>query len=250
MKKNKAPIIFLISIICIFVIYAISVLRVFNYNNTIHKDTFTGQRLFSEESAKAKGCTITAIPRGSTWTKVFDFNNEGLTEHNYQAYTYDFPVRNNTDDEISDFSFKLTFDKELFITQGWNGKVEFHQNVNKDEYVAVVPDLRDFNENDYSFDTVTFDGETLIRMNPGDYLIYIPSSDENAMEVPIEPYEGTVPGMILYVPIGEEINGWTLELTYQYHRLIRSDIFFLDSYCRNALLAGIACQLHDNRFPD
>ncbi|MBE5859451.1 MAG: HD domain-containing protein [Butyrivibrio sp.] len=226
MKKNKAPIVFLISMIIILVIYAISALRVFNYNNTLHKDTFTGQRLFSEESAKAKGCTVTAIPRESTWTKVFDFNNVGLTEHNYQAYTYDFTVRNNTDDEVSDFSFKLTFDKELFINQGWNGKVELHQNVNENEYVAVVPDLRVFNSDDYSFDTVTFDGETLIRMNPGDYLVYIPSSDENAMEVPLEPYEGTVPGMILYAPIGEKIDGWTLELKYKYHRLIQSDIFF------------------------
>ena len=32
----------------------------------------------------------TAAPRGSTWTKVFDLYDEGLTEHNYQAFTYDF----------------------------------------------------------------------------------------------------------------------------------------------------------------
>ena len=226
MKRNKAPIIFLVSIICVFVVFVISVLRVYNYNNTIRKDTIKGPQLFSELQEKTSGYSFSAIPRESTWSKVFDFNNEGLTEHNYQAFTYDFHIFNNTNDEISNFCFKLIFDKELFITNGWNGSFEFHQNVNGNEYVATVPDLREFNADDYSFDTITFDGETMIRMNPGDYLIYYPSSDENAMEVPLEPYEGTVPGMILYAPIGEEINGWTIDFQYQYHRLLRSDILF------------------------
>ncbi|MCR5329917.1 MAG: HD-GYP domain-containing protein, partial [Lachnospiraceae bacterium] len=49
---------------------------------------------------------------------------------------------------------------------------------------------------------------------------------ENAMEVPLEPYEGTVPGIIMYAPIGEPIDGWILELQYQYHRLLTRDVFF------------------------
>ncbi len=225
MKKKNAPVVFLISLICILLIFLISVLRVHDYNNTIHEETFAGSRLFSEKDEE-DGFTISAIPRGSTWSKVFDFNNEGLTENNYQAYTYDFNVKNNTGDEISDFSFKLAFDKELFIVSAWNGAVEFHQNVNNGEYVATVPDLREFRAEDYSFDTVTFDGETMIRMNPGDYLVYIPCSNENALEVPLEPYEGTVPGMILYVPIGEEVDGWILDTKYQFHRLMIRDQFF------------------------
>ena len=225
MKKKKAPIVFLISLACILVVFLASVLRVHDYNNTIHEETFAGSRLFSEAS-EGKGFSVSAAPRGSTWSKIFDFNNEGLTEFNYQAFTYDFAVKNNTADEIFDFSFKLTFDKELFIVSGWNGSVEIHQNVDKGEYVATVPDLREFKADDYSFDTVTFDGETMIRMNPGDYLIYIPCSNENALEVPLEPYEGTVPGMILYVPIGEQVDGWVLDVRYQYHRLLRQDSFF------------------------
>lgn len=42
-------------------------------------------------------------------------------------------------------------------------------------------------------------------MNPGDYLVYYPSSSMNAMEVPIKAYEGTTPGFIMYVPINESI---------------------------------------------
>jgi len=70
--------------------------------------------LFSSEDPKAEGVFVTGAARSSTWTKVFDINNEGLTEHNYQAYTYDFTVSNRTDDDIADFSYKLAFNREVF----------------------------------------------------------------------------------------------------------------------------------------
>ncbi len=217
---------FLVAFLIILVIFLISNVRVHNYNRVIRYETFAGERLFSEKAETEKGCVVSAVSRNSTWTKAFDLNNEGITEHNYQAYTYDFPVNNNTADEISDFKFKLTFDHEVFLKSAWNGQLEIHQNVNRKEHVETVSDLREFEADDHSFDTVTFDGETLIRMYAGDYLYYLPSSSENAREVPLEPYEGTVPGVILYSPIGEEINGWVLELQFQYHRLLTRDIFF------------------------
>ncbi len=225
-KKYRARINFTVSLIVVFLLFALSFFRVSKYNNTLHYESFSGEKLFSEDYGSDNDCTVNAIPRGSTWTKAFDLNNEGITEHNYRAYTYDFPVRNNTSDEISDFTFKLHFDKEVFLLSAWNGSLEFHQNVKGNEYVATVPDLRDYNVGDFAFDTVTFDGETLIRMNQGDYIHYIPSSNENAMEVPLEPHQGTVPGLILYAPIGEEIDGWVLELEYHYNRLLTRDVFF------------------------
>ncbi len=225
-KKTHVLIIFASTFLAVVVLFVISVLRVNRYNNAVHSETVSGETLYSEDMGTDKGCSICAIPRGSTWTKIFDFDNIGIKTHNYQAYTYDFRVRNNTADEISGFSFTLNFDKEVFLMSAWNGSLRIHQKTGDGEYVAVVPDLRDFHAGDYSFDTVTFDGETLIRMNPGDYLEYIPSSNENAMEVPLEPHEGTVPGIILYARIGEELNGWVLDLQYRYHRQLTRDLFF------------------------
>ena len=225
-ERNRARIRFTVSFIIILLIFGFSFARVYRYNSTVHEDVFTGDRLYGDTADTDKGCSVSAIPRGSTWTKAFDLNNEGITEHNYQAYTYDFTVKNNTSDQISDFTFRLEFDKEVFLMSGWNGALEIHQKSGKGEYVATVPDLREFEAEDYALDTVTFDGEDLIRMKAGDYLIYYPSSNENAMEVPLEPYEGTVPGIILYAPIGEIIDGWVLDLQYQYHRLIFKDTFF------------------------
>jgi HD-GYP domain-containing protein (c-di-GMP phosphodiesterase class II) len=63
-------------------------------------------------------------------------------------------------------------------------------------------------------------------MYAGDYIIYYPSSGENAKEVPLQPHEGTVPGIILYVPIGKDISRSSLEIYYKYHRLITSEPLF------------------------
>jgi hypothetical protein len=56
------------------------------YNNAKHRKMFAGDKLFNPESASSEEVSIVGVPRDSTWTKVFDFNNEGLTEHNFQAY--------------------------------------------------------------------------------------------------------------------------------------------------------------------
>ncbi|MCR5476366.1 MAG: HD domain-containing protein [Lachnospiraceae bacterium] len=225
-RKHHVRLDFLVSLFIVLFFYVMSMIRVSQYNQTVHRDIFTGSRLFSEDTEQERECSVRAIPRGSTWSKAFDLKGEGITEHNYQAYTVDFTVSNHTADEIADFSFRLTFDQDVYLMSAWNGALECHQNVSGDEYVAVVPDLREFRAEDYAFDTFTADGETMIHMNAGDYLVYLPSSNENAMEVPLEPYEGTVPGMILYAAIGEDIDGWELELTYRYHRQITADALF------------------------
>ena len=218
-------VVFTATLVIIGVVFVVNVLHTESYNRVAHRATFSGSALFSENT-KTDDVSVSAIPRGSVWTKVFDLNNEGLTEHNYQAYTYDFTVSNNTNDEVRSFFFKLTFSTRVFLLSGWNGSVEIHQKVNGGELVSNIPDLRDYNAADYALETVVFDGDTLISMNPGDYLIYFPSTSENAIEMPINPHEGTVPGFILYTEIGTDIKGSTLELEYTFHRVLTTEPLF------------------------
>ena len=170
--------------------------------------------------------SIRAVPRASTWEKVFDLQDEGLTESNYRAYTYDFPVTNHTRGEVSEFSFRLTFSREAFLASAWNGALEIHQNAVGGELTAAVPDLREFDPAAYPLETVTVDGESFIDMKPGDYLVYHPSSTMNAMEMPIQPFEATTPGIIMYVAMGESIEDSQLELEYAFHRLFTSEPLF------------------------
>ncbi len=224
--KKKVCILFVLVFILICGLYAAGLLKTTAYNQLKHERTFTGAEFYGETAENDNDVSIKCIPRTSTWTKAFDLENTGLTEHNYQAYTYDFLVSNNTGDEVSDFRFKVTFTKVTFLNSAWNGALEIHQNRKDGEYVAMVPDLREYKPEHYNLDNATFDGEVLIRMNPGDYLVYLPSSGASAMEIPIKPGEGTAPGIIMYVPIGEDISDSIMEFEYTFHRLLVSEPLF------------------------
>lgn len=225
-NKKRTVLIFLVTFIAVIFAFGGSIAKVHVYNNIQHHRTFRDSALFTSDKPAADGVFVNAAPRGSTWTKAFDLNNEGITEHNFQAYTYDFTISNNTIDEIADFSFKLTFANDVFLSSAWNGALEIHQHTDEGEIVDTVPDLREYVPDNHKLRSVTFDGEPLISMKPGDYLIYHPSPSMNAMEVPVEPYEGTTPGIILYTAIDEGIENAVLDIDYTFHRLLTNEPLF------------------------
>lgn len=224
-NRKKALIAFSATLALIIAVFAVGVIRTELYNAKNHHMDFAGSSLFNAEDGKGD-VSVKGAARSSTWGKIFDFQNEGLTENNYQAYTYDFTFSNNTKDEVESFSFLLTFSEEAFLASGWNGSVEIHQKINGGEIVSLVPDLREYKKDDHPLETVSVDGETFIRMKPGDYFKYNPSSAMNAMEVPIKPYEGTTPGFIVYVANDKTIEGSSLALDYKFHRLLTSETLF------------------------
>ena len=80
-NRRKVTAIFVVTILVVILIFILSVVKVNVYNNTRHYKTFSGTSLFaSTETSEA--VSVSAVPRNSTWSKVFDINNEGLTEHN------------------------------------------------------------------------------------------------------------------------------------------------------------------------
>lgn len=218
--------IFSVTLIILVSIFAVSKIKTGNYNKELHHAVFSGEDLFSSDAIQKEGVYVKASARSSTWTKVFDLNNEGLVEPDYQAYTYDFSVTNDTKDEVKEFSFKLSFSSEVYIMSAWNGALEIHQQVTGGELVSMVPDMRVYDPSKHALDTVVVDGDPLIRMRVGDYLVYYPSSSMNAMEMPIKPLEGTTPGIILYVAIGDNIDGSTLSMDYRFHRVLKSEPLF------------------------
>ena len=235
-NSKKAAAIFVGTFMIVIAVLIVSIIKTNAYNSKNHSVVFSGAELFSAENGHPnQDVYVDAVVRSSTWTKLFDFYDEGLTENNYQAYTYDFTVTNNTKDEVSDFSFQLTFSQEAFLASAWNGALEIHQHAQDSELVDTVPDLREFDPSQYTLETVTVDGESFITMEPGDYLVYYPSTTMNALEMPIEPHEGTTPGIILYVEIGESIEDSSLELDYTFHRRLFSEPLFWVSLAAMAI---------------
>ena len=224
--KKRTALIYIATLLALVACLGIGKAKTNVYNNTIHNSVFSGEQLFSAGDQHTGTVSVKAVPRSSTWGKIFDLNNEGLTENNYQAYTYDFTVMNDTKDKVSAFNFVLTFSTDAFLASAWNGSLEIHQYRDGREIVDLIPDLREFNPANHTLETLTVDGETFVYMKAGDWLLYNPSSTMNAMEVPIEPHEGTTPGIIMYVKMGEDIEQSTLEIEYRFHRRFRSEPLF------------------------
>lgn len=225
-RRKISTVLFIALLILIISVFGLSVLRTEQFNRASQKAVFAGESLFRTGDEEVEGMSVRAEARTSTWSKIIDLNNEGITENNYQAYTYDFYITNNSDDEVSEYYFKLTFDREVFLMSAWNGAMEIHQFTDGVENVDTIPDLREFKPEEQNVSFVVIDGDPLIHMHAGDYIIYYPSSGENAMEVPLLAHEGTVPGIILYVPVGKDISRSSLDIYYKFHRLITSEPLF------------------------
>ena len=138
-KIKAAPIIFIVTFLLALACLIVSMFRTDAYNKVRHQESYSGSSLFSPADSSEEGVFVNASARDSTWTKCFDLNNEGLTEHNYQAYTYDVTITDNTPDEVSDYTFRLEFGTKVFLSSAWNGKLEIHQNV-ADSFDAMNTD--------------------------------------------------------------------------------------------------------------
>ena len=86
-NKKKSILIFVITFAVVLGCFVAGYIKTQAYNKVLHEDSFEGVELFSQESAEKSngGVYVDAVARSSTWSKLFDFNDEGLTENNYQA---------------------------------------------------------------------------------------------------------------------------------------------------------------------
>ena len=230
--KNRIIIstIFGCTLVAIIVLFLTSIIKTNNYNSLNYNVRISDSELFTAMSDKTQNVSLNVVTRGGTWGKIFDFDNEGLTENNYTAATYDFFINNNTNDEVNKFTFKLEFKHEAYLSQAWNGSLEIHQYREGKEHIETIPDLRVYNPSRYDLDFYYLDNEPFIKMQDGDYLIYHPSQSTNALEMPIKSHEGTTPGIIIYVKNGENIENSVVTLSYTLNKLYTSDILFWISF--------------------
>ncbi|MCR5786627.1 MAG: HD-GYP domain-containing protein [Acholeplasmatales bacterium] len=226
MRKKKIYI-FFASTLAIIIAFTITAIVRTNYFNSQQREiSLSDQELFKSEYTLEDGLNVHVRARNSTWSKIFDFDNVGLTENNYKAYTYDFYIENHSSYDVKEFEFKFTFDNDAYLSSAWNGQLEIHQNVLNNEVVEKVQDLREYEGTGSNLEYYVADGDEFIHMYKGDYFIYIPSSSASAVEMPIESHEATVPGMIIYVKIGESIENSSLFIQYKLSTNLISDIFF------------------------
>lgn len=164
----------------------------------------------------------------STWLKR-SFRIDDTREVDLTGQTIDGTLQNQTGDAIQDWELRINITGDCYINQAWTGDVEIHQ------YAGTEKEkVQRLNLQNYQLDEVTFeyryDGDLLIPLQAGDYVIYYPNA--RSSEMPIEGGSEVRFGVIFYYLDSLDLSDY--DLRCHLHRNFTQGITF---YPMAALLA-------------
>ena len=129
----------------------------------------------------------------STWLKrEFDMNGKKV---DLTGQTFDGVLTNKSASAVSDWKMRLNIRGDCYFNNAWCGTVEIHQHSGTPDEKVQTLDLRKYELKDVKLD-YEYDGDLLIPLSEGDYVIYYPSEDEG--EMPVAGKSELTMGMILY----------------------------------------------------
>lgn len=127
--------------------------------------------------------------------------------------TVDGTLYNNSGDLIRDWGLRINILGNCFINQCWNGTVEIHQYVGSGREAVQTLNLQD-----YLLEKVKlqyrYDGDLLIPLQKGDYIIYYPNTGYS--EMPLRSGDKITIGMIFYYLTDLDLSDY--DLTVHYYR--------------------------------
>ena len=148
----------------------------------------------------------------STWLKR-SFELTENTKVNLTGQTIDGTLQNHGDAAVRDWELRINIQGDCFINQAWNGEVEIHQHAGTDREKVQRLNLQNYELEKVIFE-YRFDGDLLIPLQRGDYVIYYPSERFNETSVNVG--DSVRIGVIFYY-LGEiDLSDYDLE--YRCHR--------------------------------
>ena len=147
----------------------------------------------------------------SSWLKR-DFSWEGEIL-DLSAQTIDGIFINNSNNLVDDWTMRIDITDDCFINNAWCGQMEIHQFVGTGKEKAQTLDLRNYELEDISLEYF-YDGDLLIPLQAGDYIIYYPSVKDN--EMPIEADSSLTMGCIFYY--FDSLDFYDYQIDFTYHR--------------------------------
>ncbi len=150
----------------------------------------------------------------STWLKrEYELYDETV---DLTAQTIDGVFLNSSVYTIRNWSLRINIHSFCLLNQAWCGTMEIHQYVNGEEKVQTL-DLRKYEISDVTLEYL-YDGDLLIPLNEGDYVIYYPSEVDGETEI-LKNSQITM-GMIFYYLEAPDLSDH--EVTFNYHRTFTS----------------------------
>lgn len=147
-------------------------------------------------------------PRGGdsgAWIKdLIRDDDKNIIHGQSVGIIYEIVLTNTGDAVITDWTADVYMPEFMWLNNGWNGKVEFHQSSETGIRTQLI-DLREYQSVPIELDYYTDHTGPMIPLEKGDKFVYCPSKADN--EYPLEPVSETeevnssaIVGFIVYVP--------------------------------------------------
>ena len=156
----------------------------------------------------------------STWLKR-DFQMDDGRTVDLTGQTIDGTLRNGSRDTIHDWELRINIAGDCYINQAWNGEVEIHQFAGTDREKVQRMNLQNYKLEDVTFE-YRYDGDLLIPLQQGDYVLYYPSVRFG--EMPIDGGDDAKIGVIFYYLDQLDLSDY--DLVYHFHRSFVEGITF------------------------
>ena len=147
----------------------------------------------------------------SSWLKK-DFSWKGQTL-DLKAQTIDGTFYNNSRDIVNNWFLRIDITDDCFVNNAWCGTMEIHQYVGTENETIQLLDLRNYKLKDVKL-AHFYDGDLLIPLKRGDYIIYTPSTKDS--EIPVQAGAQLTMGVIFYY--FDSLDFYHYRMDYTYHR--------------------------------
>jgi len=145
----------------------------------------------------------------SSWLKRdFELNGEKV---DLTGQTFDGTLYNNAAHSVSDWTMRININGDCFVNNAWCGTAEIHQFVGTGKEKVQTLDLRNYKLSDVELEH-QYDGDLLIPLTKGDYIIYYPSEKDD--EYPLGAHSQLTMGMIFYYYGDIDLSDYTVDFHY------------------------------------
>ena len=156
----------------------------------------------------------------SSWLKRSFMMDDGR-EVNLTGQTIDGTLINGSGDTVQDWKLQINIAGDCYINQAWNGEVEIHQFVGTDREKVQRLNLQNYQLENVTFE-YRYDGDLLIPLQKGDYVIYFPST--RFSEMPIRGGDDVKIGVIFYYL--DELDLSDYDVLVHFHRYFNQGFTF------------------------
>ena len=127
--------------------------------------------------------------------------------------TIDCTLYNNASILVDTWTMRINIKDNCYVNKAWNGTLEIHQYVGTAKEKVQTLNLLQCAAEDVKLECTVDRGDIMIPLQPGDYIIYLPSTEKS--EEQVQAGSNTMPGIIFYYTKDIDLSDYTLEFYYR-----------------------------------